>query len=118
MTDVYCPYCDEGQEINHDDGYGYDEDAIYQQSCGDCDKVFTFKTCISFDYDVDQAPCLNGGEHDKRTNWSRHWRYCRCWCEGCGYVLQLSIADLVAEYNKRAVSKSRQQSLLFPELGF
>ena len=24
-SDVECPYCGAEQEINHDDGYGYDE---------------------------------------------------------------------------------------------
>lgn len=61
--DVQCPYCDEWQEINHDDGYGVSESELHQQECGDCEKTFTFQTCISFDYSAFQADCLNGGEH-------------------------------------------------------
>ena len=38
--DVYCPYCGAEQEINHDDGYGYEEDRRYQQQCGECEKTF------------------------------------------------------------------------------
>lgn len=62
--DVDCPYCGKGQDINHDDGYGYEEDRVHQQECSHCDKTFVFKTFISFDYDADKADCLNGGEHE------------------------------------------------------
>jgi len=63
MEDVKCPYCNEGQEINHDDGYGYEEDRVHQQECGHCGKTFTYTTYISYQYDVGQAPCLNGEPH-------------------------------------------------------
>ncbi len=59
MCDIECPYCGEEQEINHDDGYGYSEDDLHQQQCGDCDKVFSYTTCISFVYEAEKAPCLN-----------------------------------------------------------
>lgn len=52
MSDVTCPYCGTLQEINHDDGYGYEEDEEYEQQCEGCDKDFKFKTVISFDYTV------------------------------------------------------------------
>ena len=42
MKDVECPYCGTGQEINHDDGYGYEEDDPHEQSCPHCDKTFVF----------------------------------------------------------------------------
>lgn len=64
MNDVKCPYCDEEQEINHDDGYGYEEDDVHQQECGECEKIFTFTTYIHFSYTTYKADCLNGGEHD------------------------------------------------------
>ena len=60
---VYCPYCGKGQEIIHDDGYGYDEDKVYEQECDDCDKIFSFTTSIHFYYEASKAPCLNGGDH-------------------------------------------------------
>ena len=63
-NDVECPYCGKGQEINHDDGYGYEVDEIYEQGCPDCKKVFAFTTSIHFHYDARKAPCLNDGEHD------------------------------------------------------
>ncbi len=63
--DVKCPYCGKYQEINHDDGYGYKEDELHQQQCGNCDKYFVFTTSISFYYEAEKADCLNDdGEHD------------------------------------------------------
>lgn len=62
--DILCPYCKEKLEIDHDDGYGYDEDKTHHQRCTLCKKVFVYTTMISFDYDVYEAPCLNGEEHD------------------------------------------------------
>jgi hypothetical protein len=63
MADVKCPYCDSDEDINHDDGYGYEENRTHTQECGTCGKVFTYTTTISFDYDVDKAPCQNGEPH-------------------------------------------------------
>ena len=53
MADVYCPYCDKPQEINHDDGYGYGDDR-YEQECVECEKTFTFTTHITFTYDAEK----------------------------------------------------------------
>jgi len=64
MKDVECPYCGKEQEINHDDGYGYNESETFEQECSACDKIFTFTTSVSFYYDVKKVPCKNGdGEH-------------------------------------------------------
>ena len=63
MSDIECPYCGAAEEICHEDGYGYEEDRMHEQECGHCGKTFVFTTCISFDYDVSCADCLNGGEH-------------------------------------------------------
>jgi hypothetical protein len=62
--DVECPYCGKGQDINHDDGYGYHEEVTHQQQCGHCDKTFTYTTSISFYYEAEKADCLNDGEHN------------------------------------------------------
>ena len=64
MPDVYCPYCEAPIEINHDDGYGYDEDKMYEQECSECGKSFAFTTCISFDHEAFKADCLNGSPHN------------------------------------------------------
>jgi transposase-like protein len=61
--DVECPYCGAEQEINHDDGYGYDDGDTHNQECPECGKTFTYTTSISFSYEVMKADCLNGGEH-------------------------------------------------------
>lgn len=52
VRDVECPYCQEWQEINHDDGYGYGEGVDHEQTCGDCRKTFVYETTISFDYEA------------------------------------------------------------------
>lgn len=65
--DVKCPYCNKPQEINHDDGQGYEESVPHQQTCSDCEKIFVFTTCISMTYYPAKADCLNeDGEHDLR----------------------------------------------------
>ena len=63
MSDIECPYCDEFQDIDHDDGYGYEEDEIYNQECSDCGKRFTYTTGILFVYETEKADCLNDGKH-------------------------------------------------------
>lgn len=61
MSDVNCPYCNAELEINHDDGYGYEEDRLYQQRCPECGKVSAYRMRFRFCYDIAQSPCLNGG---------------------------------------------------------
>jgi len=84
--DVRCPYCGEWQEINHDDGYGYAEDEVFEQECWKCDKVFTYTTSTHFYYEVGKAPCKNGGSHEFDPilgHPKEHFagRYC---CKYCG----------------------------------
>jgi len=64
MSDAECPYCGEDTEINHDDGYGYSESELHEQECQHCDRTFTYRTSISYDYETKKADCLNGGRHD------------------------------------------------------
>jgi hypothetical protein len=52
LKDVECPYCGHPQNINHDDGYGYDESKTYEQECPECEKAFAYTTWIHFSYDV------------------------------------------------------------------
>jgi hypothetical protein len=69
MSRVNCPYCGKEQSIDHDDGYGYDENEIHSQFCDGCDKYFGYTTYISFDYDVFETPCLNeDSEHNYHLN--------------------------------------------------
>lgn len=69
MHDTDCPYCDAEIEIDHDDGYGYDEGIRHEQQCGSCEKYFVFKTSISFHYETSKADCLNDKPHEfKQTH--------------------------------------------------
>jgi predicted RNA-binding Zn-ribbon protein involved in translation (DUF1610 family) len=67
MSEAECPYCGDGIQINHGDGYGYDEGGLHKQECYLCNKTFSYRTIISVSYDTRQADCLNGGEHRFRT---------------------------------------------------
>ena len=64
MKDVNCPYCGAELDIDHEDGYGYEEDIVHDQQCSNCGKNFTYRTSIRCSYDVHKADCLNGGDHD------------------------------------------------------
>lgn len=84
-NDVECPYCGVGQEINHDDGYGYEEDRRHEQQCSDCDKTFVFTTSISYYYEAEKADCLNGGEHSWKISATYPREYSDMYCEACDY---------------------------------
>lgn len=89
IDDVYCPYCGKPQEVCHDDGQGYEEDVLHEQSCDDCGKYFTFTTSISFSYNAYKADCLNGGEHEMVpvSHFPPHWPdWVRC--KNCGYEVK------------------------------
>ena len=62
--DIQCPYCGHDIEICHDDGFGYEEDALHHYECDNCEKMFVFTTSISFYYHAEKADCLNGADHD------------------------------------------------------
>lgn len=79
MSDVKCPYCGEDQEINHDDGYGYEENKDFEQECPSCEKEFKFTTEISFTY---QVQCQEG-DHDMQPfgdKWPGMYQ-----CENCDF---------------------------------
>jgi hypothetical protein len=64
MDSIECPYCGSEEEIDHDDGFGYEQDVTHQMQCSNCEKNFVFTTYISFSYNAEKADCLNDGEHD------------------------------------------------------
>jgi predicted RNA-binding Zn-ribbon protein involved in translation (DUF1610 family) len=98
--DVECPYCGAELEINHDDGYGLDEDRTYQQECSACGKNFVYTTSISIDHEAEKAACLNGGEHDyKRTNTYPRWA-ARDRCAMCGDEIPISREERLRLYNE------------------
>ncbi len=81
--DIKCPYCDRDLDIDHDDGYGYEDGPTYQQECHWCDKNFTFTTSISYNYDVQKADCLNGGNHDWHPTISYPKEFTKMRCKMC-----------------------------------
>lgn len=85
MSDLDCPYCGEGNEVCHDDGFGYEEDKRHEMECKHCDKTFVFTTCISFDFDPAKADCLNGGAHRLKESRTFPKRYTKMRCEDCDY---------------------------------
>ncbi|TGK36188.1 hypothetical protein EHQ12_04170 [Leptospira gomenensis] len=83
--DVKCPYCNHGQEINHDDGYGYDEGVLHHQDCVSCDKIFVFTTQISFNYEVKAALCLNEeADHKWKSTQTFPKQFTEMICQDCG----------------------------------
>ena len=46
--DIDCPYCGHPQDIDHDDGNGYEEGVLHQQECGLCGKTFGELLLYSF----------------------------------------------------------------------
>jgi len=62
---VECPYCDNWNEVNHDDYYFYYNQGVpHEMLCQSCEKHFVFYTEISLSYKAQKADCLNGEEHD------------------------------------------------------
>lgn len=93
MNDVNCPYCNHGQEINHDDGYGYEEDVLHEQECTECEKTFTFLTSISFDYSAHKADCLNGGDHKYKPTMTYPKSRTRMRCTDCDHKREPTQAE-------------------------
>jgi hypothetical protein len=81
--DTNCPYCDADIEINHDDGYGYEEDRKHEQECDNCGKIFTFTTSILYCYETEKAECLNGGEHDYKKTMTYPEEFSKMQCTMC-----------------------------------
>lgn len=85
MADLECPYCEAEQEVNHDDGFGYEEDQRHEQECSECGKTYTFTTMISYHYDAEKADCLNGGEHVFQMSATYPREYSRMDCRDCDF---------------------------------
>ena len=84
MIDCYCPYCGMPQEICHDDGAGYAEDVLHQMTCGDCEKMFVFRTSIHFTYAPRKADCLNDGQHQYERTKTYPPQFAVMRCRDCG----------------------------------
>ena len=95
MMDVECPYCGEVQDINHDDGYGFTEDEIFEQECVECEKIFAFTTSILFQHEAHKADCLNGGKHKYKRTHTYPIRYTKMRCVDCDHERKLTDAEFV-----------------------
>lgn len=80
MSDVKCPYCETGQEINHDDGYGYEEGEHHTQECTNCEKEFEFTSMMSYDYSV---YCKDNKDHVMEP-FGDQWPY-MFQCKNCDF---------------------------------
>lgn len=83
MKDLECPYCGEWQEVDHDDGVGYEEEVAFQQTCRDCGKTYIYYTSIVYSYDPEKADCLNDGEHDFKPTHTFPKEYTKMRCSIC-----------------------------------
>jgi hypothetical protein len=81
--DINCPYCDAELEINHDDGFGYEEDVKHQMDCDECEKSFVFTTSISFFFDAEKADCLNGKGHNYKLTCTAPKEFSKMRCTDC-----------------------------------
>ena len=88
--DIECPYCGKELEINHDDGFGYEEGVNHEMECGGCEKNFVFETSISFYYEARKADCLNGKEHKLRLSSTCPNVFSNMMCCDCDYRRDLT----------------------------
>lgn len=114
--DVNCPYCGEGQEICHDDGYGYSEDELHQQDCS-CGKTFGYRTTISFYYDAEKVKCFNEDEpeHEWEFTLTAPWYCTQKVCKHCEERSRLSL-DEIFELMCVKVKPTMDYGLLFDDV--
>lgn len=62
MEELQCPYCNELQEPDNEEGY--DQDVAYQQECSHCLQNFLYTVSYMIVFSENVAPCLNGKPHD------------------------------------------------------
>jgi len=105
LRDVECPYCESWQEINHDDGVGYEEDVLHQQECRDCNKVFTFSTGIIYCYTAYKADCLNGEEHQWRKTNTYPRQFSKWECEICEKTRPLSAQEMLEAMQDKGTAR-------------
>ena len=93
MSDtIDCPYCGEENEINHDDGFGYEENVNHEMECRHCNKVFMFTTSISYSFEPFATPCLNTEEdsHEWKLSMTFPREFSRMVCQHCEKKRQLT----------------------------
>lgn len=93
METVKCPYCGEEQYIDHEDGYGYEENQTYNQTCCNCEKVFAYQTSIHFSYDVKKCGCMNGEDHKWKLTSTSPKCASQMECTECGERRELTVEE-------------------------
>ena len=88
--ELECPYCRKELDIDHDDGFGYEEGVTHQQECPHCDKSFVFETSISYYYSAEKADCLNDGKHNYKMTNTAPKEFSEMQCTMCGDMRELS----------------------------
>ena len=90
MSDLECPYCGVEHDIDHDDGFGYEEDERHEMECRHCEKTFVFTTYKNFTYTPSKADCLNGSDHDLKLSYT-YPKWCtKMICKDCDYSRKLT----------------------------
>lgn len=96
-NDIQCPYCGKEQEICHDDGYGYEEDRMWEQDCRSCGKTFGFKTTIMFSYKAYATPCKETNKHVWKRTKTFPKEFSRMFCTVCEEERPMTAEEREAE---------------------
>lgn len=91
--DIKCPYCEKELDINHDDGFGYEEGVKHKMECTHCEKSFVFETSISFYYEPEKADCLNNDKHDYKITTTCPKELSQMECTKCGDRRELTDSE-------------------------
>lgn len=91
--DLECPYCGKELDINHDDGFGYEEGVKHKMECPHCNKYFVFETSIVFYYEAQKADCLNDKKHDYQITHTFPKQYSKMRCTICDDSRTLTIEE-------------------------
>lgn len=94
MSEIECPYCGQEQDINHDDGFGYEEGVNHQMECCNCGKTFIFQSEITYYYQAYKADCLNGEPHDWQMTNTHPKSFTKMRCSMCDEERSLTPEEL------------------------
>lgn len=105
MNNIECPYCHSKQDVDHDDGYGYDQDELHQQECISCEKGFAYRTIITFRYDAEKADCLNDGKHQWKPTVTFPKEFTQMQCQTCEDIRGMTEEEKTQFFNETQVSQ-------------
>lgn len=81
---IECPYC--GQKHDTDGYYEHEEGSLIEVECDNCGKKYQYTWATHHTFDVNQADCLNDGQHVWETivGYPEEYFVNRIRCKGCG----------------------------------